>query len=107
MLTDVSQNLRLFPDSEVTINSPSAIDFDLAGFIKQAGGKLAATYYESVYGYGYLSGAEIVQLVAQEIFHSSTLAVALLEYQGDWVYGYPVTEQPRGISDGLRPERAG
>jgi len=99
MLTDVSQNLRLFPDSEV-INSPSAIDFDLAGFIQQAGGKLA-TYYESVYGYGYLSGAEIVQLVAQEYSIHPRLLLALLEYQGDWVYGYPVTynqeEYPMGF----------
>jgi len=99
LLTDMSQNLRLFPDSEV-INSPSAIDFDLAGFIQQAGGKLA-NYYESVYGYGYLSGAEIVQLVAQEYSIHPRLLLALLEYQSGWVYGYPTTynqeEYPMGF----------
>jgi len=98
-LTDVSLNLRLFPDSEV-INSPSAIDFDLAGFIQQAGGKLA-NYYESVYGYGYLSGAEIVQLVAQEYSIHPRLLLALLEYQSGWVYGQPTSylleEYPMGI----------
>ena len=98
-LTDVSLNLRLFPDSEV-INSPSAIDFDLEGFIQQAGGKLA-NYYESVYGYGYLSGAEIVQLVAQEYSIHPRLLLALLEYQSGWVYSQPTSylleEYPMGI----------
>ncbi len=98
-LTDVSLNLRLFPDSEV-INSPSAIDFDIAGFIQQASGKLA-NYYESVYGYGYLSGAEIVQLVAQEYSIHPRLLLALLEYQSGWVYGQPTSylleEYPMGI----------
>ena len=89
LLTDVSSNLRLFPDSEV-INSPSAINFDLAGFIQQAGGKLA-TYYESVSGHGYLTGSEIVQVVAQEYSIHPRLLLALLEYQSGWVYGQPKT----------------
>jgi hypothetical protein len=99
LLTDVSQNLRLFPDSEV-INSPSAINFDLAGFIQQAGGKLA-TYYESVSGHGYLTGSDIVQVVAQEYSIHPRLLLALLEYQSGWVYGYPTTynqeEYPMGF----------
>ncbi|HBG59973.1 MAG TPA: hypothetical protein DDW97_04245, partial [Anaerolineaceae bacterium] len=98
LLTDVSSNLRLFPDSEV-INSPSAINFDLAGFIQQAGGKLA-TYYESVSGHGYLTGSEIVQVVAQEYSIHPRLLLALLEYQSGWVYGQPTSylleEYPMG-----------
>ncbi len=98
-LTDVSLNLRLFPDSKV-INSPSAINFDLAGFIQQAGGKLA-TYYESVNGHGYLTGSDIVQVVAQEYSIHPRLLLALLEYQSGWVYGYPTTynqeEYPMGF----------
>jgi murein DD-endopeptidase MepM/ murein hydrolase activator NlpD len=98
-LTDVSLNLRLFPDLEV-INSPSAINFDLTGFIQQAGGKLA-TYYEGVRGHGYLTGSEIVQVVAQEFSIHPRLLLALLEYQSGWVYGYPATynqeEYPMGF----------
>jgi hypothetical protein len=99
LLTDVSSNLRLFPDSEV-INSPSAISFDLAGFIQQAGGNLAY-YYESVNGHGYLSGAEIVQIVAQDYSIHPRLLLALLEYQSGWVYSQPrsylLEEYPMGL----------
>lgn len=98
-LDETTSPLKLMPDSEVT-NSPSSIDFDVAEFVRQAGGYLAR-YQESVYSFGMMSGAEIIEKVAREFSIHPRLLLALLEYESNWVYGGPQTKQqsvyPLGI----------
>ena len=89
-LENTSDNLKLFPDAEV-VNSPSALDFDLDGFIAQAGGKLA-NYQESVYANGVMTGTEIIRRVARDYSIHPRLLLALLEYESAWVYGTPTTQ---------------
>ena len=76
----------VLPDSAV-VNSPSAANFDLPGYIRQSGGYLS-TYQERV-GDQTLSGMEIVQLVAIESSIHPRLLLAFLEYQTGWVTGQP------------------
>jgi hypothetical protein len=76
----------ILPDGAV-INSPSAAGFDLEGYIRQSGGYLS-TYQEQVVDKT-LSGAEIVQLVANESSINPKFLLALLDYQSGWVTGQP------------------
>jgi LasA protease len=76
----------LLPDSEL-VYSPSAVDFDTAAFVNQAGGFLS-TYVENVDGQN-MSGAEIVQRVANELSVNPRLLLAVLEERSGWVYGQP------------------
>ena len=77
----------LLPDSEI-IHSPSTIDFQVGGFIEEAGGYLS-TYSEVVNG-KLLSGTEIVQKVSVENSINPRLLLSLLEYQSGWVFGDPL-----------------
>jgi hypothetical protein len=81
---DVHYGEILLPDSEV-LNSPSAKDFQIEDFVKDAGGYLS-TYGEMVKG-SWLSGADIVNKVAQENSINPRLLLALLEWRSGWVYG--------------------
>ena len=74
------------PDQAV-VNSPVAAGFDLDGFVRQSGGFLS-TYQERV-GDQTLSGAQVVQLVADESSINPKLLLALLDYQSGWVTGQP------------------
>ena len=98
-LDETTSPLKLIPDSEVT-NSPSSIGFDTAEFVGQAGGYLAS-YKESVYSLGLMSGVDIINKVALEFSIHPRLLLALLEYQSGWVFGGPQSEQqvthPLGI----------
>ena len=76
----------LLPDSEL-VYSPSAAGFDIGAFVDQAGGYLS-TYHEDVDGQ-ILSGAEIVQRVANELSVNPKLLLAVLEERSGWVYGQP------------------
>jgi LasA protease len=76
----------LLPDSEL-VYSPSAVGFDVAAFVNQAGGYLS-TYSEDVDDQ-ILSGAEIVQRVANELSVNPRLLLAVLEERSGWVYGQP------------------
>lgn len=104
-LEETTSKLKLFPDSEV-VNSPSAIGVDVTGFINQAGGYLS-TYQESVYYFGMMSGADIIEKVALEFSIHPRLLLALLEYQSGWVYGTPQTSNqihyPLGLVNQDRP----
>ena len=105
-LDETTSPLKLMPDSEV-VNSPSSVGFDVAEFARQAGGYLAS-YQEAVYGFGVMSGADIIEKVAREFSIHPRLLLALLEYQSGWVYGGPQTSQqktyPLGI---LNQDRVG
>jgi murein DD-endopeptidase MepM/ murein hydrolase activator NlpD len=72
----------LLPDSEV-VYGPDYVDFDLAGFVNSQGGYLA-TYYENVDGQE-LTGAEVVERVAERFSVGPRLLLVLLEHYGGWV----------------------
>ncbi len=86
-LIQVSNDKQLMPDSEVVF-SPSAIDFDVNDFVKQAGGYLSQ-YQEYLGSTGWTSGADVVKRVAIENSVNPRLLLALLEHQSHWVYGKP------------------
>ena len=75
-------SLKLIPDSEL-VYGPASVIVELQGEIDQAGGFLSE-YTEEV-EFEILTGAEIVQLVAQRYSVNPLLLLAVLEYQGGWV----------------------
>ncbi len=81
---------KLIPDSEL-VNGPSQVFFDVRSVVKQWDGALAHTS-ESVDGTD-LSGAQIVQLVADRYSVSPRLLLGLLEYQAGWLTQRHVSAQ--------------
>ena len=95
----------LFPDSEV-INSPIALDFNTAQFIKSTGGFLST--YEEVVNGQMMSGAEIIARVSTESSVNPRLLLAFLEFRSGWVFGQP--RNPADLSHPLGfyvPNRSG
>jgi LasA protease len=86
-LANTTSNIKILPDSEVVF-SPSAIDFDIGAFAREAGGYLSE-YREWLGSSQWTSGAEIVYRVALENSINPRILLALLEYQAGWVYGQP------------------
>lgn len=86
-LANTTPNLALIPDSEL-VYSPSAVDFDIRKFVKEAGGYLSS-YQEYLKTTSTTTGADIVGRVALENSVNPRLLLALLEYQSSWVYGQP------------------
>jgi LasA protease len=91
----VTPGAPLLPDSAI-VYSPDAADFDVWAYIQQAGGFLDA-YQEEVDGET-LSGAAIIQQVANELSVNPRLLLAFLEYRSGWVFG-----QPRNPGDLSQP----
>jgi LasA protease len=87
MLVNTTSAVKIIPDSEL-VYSPSAVDFDTAAFIDQAGGYLSQ-YKEWLGSTQWTSGAAIVQRIATENSINPRLLLALIEYEGGWVYGQP------------------
>ena len=85
----VSPSLKLIPDSEL-VYGPDLQDFDVASRVLSYGG-LLSTYSEEVEGEE-LSGAEIVQLVADRFSVNPRLLLALLEYRSGWLTERSVIE---------------
>jgi LysM repeat protein len=112
MLVNTTSSVKIIPDSEL-VYSPSAIDFDVEGFINQAGGYLSR-YKEWLGSTEWTTGAEIVQRIGIENSINPRLLLALIEYQSGWVYGQPSNpkqeDYPLGKVDlslkGLRPQLA-
>ncbi|MGE5222626.1 MAG: hypothetical protein ACM3PY_09320, partial [Omnitrophica WOR_2 bacterium] len=86
-LANTTSNQALIPDSEI-VYSPSAVDFDIRKFVKDAGGYLS-TYQDYLMTTGTTTGADIVSRVAIENSINPRLLLALLEYQSHWVSGQP------------------
>jgi LasA protease len=90
----------VLPDSEI-VYSPSAAGFDTSAFIRSAGGFLNG-YTETVDKQS-LSGAQIVQRVADETSTNPRLLLALLDYRSHWVTGQPIDPNsldfPIGFAD--------
>lgn len=76
----------ILPDSEV-IYSPTAVDFDTAGYINGVGGFLA-TYREQIEQETF-SGTQIIQRIATETGISPRILLAVLEQRAGWVLGQP------------------
>lgn len=84
-LPNTTSSQHLMPDSEVVF-SPSAIEFDVAEYVDQAGGYLSE-YWRYLGTTGVTRGPDIVSRVAIENSINPRLLLALLEYQSGWVYG--------------------
>ena len=76
---ELASGFRIIPDSEL-VYGPSAKDFDIAAIVRQYNGKLNE-YWEELPDGRQLSGAEIVELVANENSVNPRLLLALLQYQ--------------------------
>jgi LasA protease len=76
----------LLPDSEI-VYGPSSADFSVRDYIRDAGAYLAS-YSEMVDG-ELLSGAEIVERVAEDTSTNPRLLLAFLEFRSGWVLGWP------------------
>lgn len=100
-LGETTSDRQIMPDSEV-VYSPSALDFNVADFVKQAGGYLAS-YKEYLGSTGWTSGADVIQRVATENSINPRLLLSILEFQSGWVYGQPrnlaLTYYPLGYTN--------
>lgn len=89
----------ILPDSAI-INSPCAADFDISTFVNATGGYLS-TFSQLVAGTR-LSGAEVVQRVADNQSVNPRLLLAIVEYRSGLVYGnYAPSDiyHPLGFND--------
>ncbi len=97
VLGDHTPTTTILPDSEIVF-SPSALDFDIEQFVRDAGGYLQD--YREYLSSGWASGAEVIERVAIENSINPRILLALVEYQSKWVYGQPAnladTDYPMG-----------
>ena len=93
----------LLPDSEV-VYSPAYASFDVNAVANQYNGYLAA-YREKVDG-EWLTGPQIIQLVAERFSVGPRVLLALLEFQSGWVTKTALTQNqityPMGLIDPIR-----
>ncbi len=79
----------IIPDSEL-VDSPSAVGFDIAGYLNSAGGYLSTfTDYHPPVGNDHISGAQAVQTISVGSSISPRLILALIQYYTGWVQGQP------------------
>ncbi len=97
----LAPNAKLIPDSEA-VYSPAYEKFDVAAVVSQSNGYLAL-YREKVEG-EMLTGAQIVQLVAERFSVGPRVLLALIELQSGWVTNAnpAQTTYPMGLVDGSR-----
>lgn len=97
---EITSKEILLPDSEIVF-SPSAIDFNVDTYVKEAGGYL--NEYREWRVSGWYNGIEIIEAVAIENSINPRLLLAILEYQSHWVSGQPAnlaqTDYPMGWND--------
>jgi murein DD-endopeptidase MepM/ murein hydrolase activator NlpD len=103
-LDTTSPQQVLFPDSEV-LYSPGYLDFNIREFIESQEGYLVG-YTEYVDGQQ-LTGAEIVERVAQQFSVGPRLLLALLEHYGGWVTNPSPTAEAINRMLGPRNPRGG
>jgi murein DD-endopeptidase MepM/ murein hydrolase activator NlpD len=94
-------SLQLIPDNEVVF-SATALDFDIAGYVKDAGGYLS-TYREWLNTSEWTTGAGVIERSAYENSVNPRLLLAILDYEARWVRGTPEnkfrTEYPLGYEN--------
>ncbi|MDD5368317.1 MAG: LysM peptidoglycan-binding domain-containing M23 family metallopeptidase [Anaerolineaceae bacterium] len=86
-LGETTSDRQVLPDSEF-IDSPSAVDFDVADFVGKAGGFLS-TYTEYLGSTGTTTGADIIKRISREYSINPRMLLALLELRAHWVTGQP------------------
>jgi len=95
--------LQIIPDSEFAF-SATAIDFDVAKYIQNAGGYLA-TYREYLKLTAWTTGAQGIERLAFENSVNPRLLLAVLDYESHWVRGKPTddfhTKYPMGYESYL------
>ena len=74
----------ILPDSAV-INSPCAADFDINAFLKEAGGYMNT--FSQLVANERISGAQVVQRVADNQSVNPMLLLSIIEYRSGLVYG--------------------
>ncbi|MGE5775554.1 MAG: M23 family metallopeptidase, partial [Chloroflexota bacterium] len=85
-----TSSVQLIPDNEV-IFSATALDFDIATYVKQAGGYLAG-YREYLGTTEWTTGAGEIERLAYENSVNPRLLLAILDYEASWVHGKPENE---------------
>ncbi len=99
----VSPSFKIIPDSEL-VYGPAYTQFDIVAFIDTHGGYLKS-YVENLDDQN-LSGAQIVQLVAQRYSVGPRVLLALIEYQAGWMtratLDAPSIAYPAGYMDAGR-----
>jgi murein DD-endopeptidase MepM/ murein hydrolase activator NlpD len=90
--------LQLIPDSEVVF-SATAVDFDIAAYVREAGGYLS-TYREYLGTTAWTTGAKEIERLSYENSINPRLLLAILDYESRWVRGKPEnqfrTDYPMG-----------
>jgi len=81
-IPQIGPSLKIVADSEV-VYGPSTVGFDVNDFVSRTGGYLRL-YTEEVEG-EVLTGAQIVQLVAERYSVGPRVLLALIEYRGGWL----------------------
>ena len=103
-ITDpTTPNVQIIPDSELVF-SATAVNFDIAGYVSQAGGTLS-NYREYLGSTGWTSGSGEIKRAAFENSINPRLLLAVLEYESHWVRGHPLdtlhTDYPMGFENQL------
>ena len=81
---------QLLPDSEFPFTA-TAIDFDVAKYIQNAGGYLS-TYREYLKTTAWTSGAEDIERLAYENSVNPRLLLGVLDFESHWVRGQPADD---------------
>jgi LasA protease len=93
--------VQLIPDNEVVFSATS-IGFDIAGYVKDAGGYLSK-YREWLNTSEWTTGAGVIERSAFENSVNPRLLLAILDYESRWVRGTPEnkfrTEFPLGYEN--------
>lgn len=101
----VGPEVQILPDSEA-VYGPGYKGFDIKATVAKFGGYLS-TFSDYVEGQT-MSGAEIIQLVAERYSVGPRALLALLELQGGWVTQATISPAelsfPMGITDGKHPK---
>ncbi len=102
--TQTTPNFKIIPDSEL-VYSPALKGFDVATYIRFQPGFIRV-YSEDVGGGRFMSGAEIVQFIAQSASVNPRLLLALLEYRSGWITNPVPAGDAMTYPMGNRNERA-
>lgn len=78
--------LQLIPDGEI-VYSATALDFDIAAYVKDAGGYLST--YREYLKQGWVSGAGVIERSAFENSINPRMLLAILDYEARLVRGTP------------------
>ena len=81
-----SSPLQLIPDNEVVF-SATALDFDVASYVKEAGGYLST--YREYLKQGWITGSGVIERSSYENSINPRLLLAILDYEARWVRGTP------------------